>query len=60
MDKLKDVIDWRKEIIAFIEERIEMYRKQKVLQEIVEVLKQLPETPRGTVARLVREDRDSY
>jgi hypothetical protein len=54
------VIDWRKEIIAFIEERIEMYRKQKVLQEIVEVLKQLPETPRGTVARLVREDRDSY
>ena len=60
MDRLRDVIDWRKEIIAFIEERIEMYRRQKVLQEIVEVLKQLPETPRGTVARLVREDRDSH
>jgi len=60
MDKLRDVVDWRKEVIAFIEERIEMYRRQKVLQEIVEVLKQLPETPRGTVARLVREDRDSY
>jgi ribosome biogenesis protein Tsr3 len=60
MDKLRDVIDWRKEIIAFIEERIEMYRRQKVLQEIVEVLKQLPEAPRGTVARLVREDRDSH
>jgi len=60
MDKLRDVVDWRKEVIAFIEERIEMYRRQKVLQEIVEILKQLPETPRGTVARLVREDRDSY
>jgi hypothetical protein len=60
MDKLKDVVDWRKEIIAFIEERIEVYRRQKVLQEIAEALKELPKTPRGTAARLVREDRDSY
>jgi hypothetical protein len=29
MDKLRDVVDWRKEIVAFIEERVKMYKRQK-------------------------------
>jgi hypothetical protein len=37
-----------------------MYKRQKVLREVIEILKSLPETPSGTAARLVREDRDSY
>ena len=60
MDKLRDVVDWRKEIMAFIEERVRMYKRQKALREVVEILKGLPETPKGTAVRLVREDRDSY
>jgi len=60
MDKLRDVVDWRKEIVAFIEERVKMYKRQKALREVVEILKGLPETPKGTAVRLVREDRDSY
>jgi hypothetical protein len=60
MDKLRDVVDWKKEIVAFIEERVRMYKRQKVLREVVEILKGLPETPKGTAVRLVREDRDSY
>jgi hypothetical protein len=60
MDKLRDVVDWRKEIVAFIEERVKMYKRQKALREVVEILKGLPESPKGTAVRLVREDRDSY
>jgi hypothetical protein len=60
MDKLRDVVDWRKEIVAFIEERVKMYKRQKALREVVEILKGLPESPKGIAARLVREDRDSY
>jgi len=60
MDRLRDVVDWRKEIVTFIEERVRMYKRQKALREVVEILKGLPETPKGTAVRLVREDRDSY
>jgi hypothetical protein len=37
-----------------------MYKRQRVLREVIEILKGLPETPSGTAAKLVREDRDSY
>jgi len=45
MDKLKSVIDWRREIVAFIEERAKTYKRQRVLREIIEILKELPENP---------------
>jgi hypothetical protein len=60
MDKLKNIVDWRKEIVTFIEERVRMYKRQRALREVIEILKGLPETPSGTAAKLVREDRDSY
>ena len=60
MDKLKSVVDWRREIVAFIEERIKMYERQRALREVIEILEGLPETSSGIGARLVREDRDSY
>jgi len=59
MEKLKDV-DWRNEIIAFIEERVRMYKRMKALQEINRMLEELPETPRGLAERVVREDRDRH
>jgi len=60
MDKLKNIVDWRKEIVTFIEERVRMYKRQRALREVIEIIKGLPETPSGTAAKLVREDRDSY
>jgi hypothetical protein len=59
MEKLKDV-DWRNEIIAFIEERVRMYKRMKALQEINRMLEELPETPRGMAGKIVREDRDRH
>jgi hypothetical protein len=58
MEELKDIIDWRNEIIAFIEERVRMYKRMKALQEITRMLEELPETPRVMAGRIVREDRD--
>ncbi len=60
MEKLKDLVDWRSEIIAFIEERVRMYKRMKTLQEITRMLEELPETPRGLAERVVREDRDRH
>ncbi len=60
MEKLKDLVDWRSEIIAFIEERVRMYKRMKALQEINRMLEELPETPRGSAGRIVREDRDCH
>jgi hypothetical protein len=37
-----------------------MYKRLRALREVVEILKGLPESPKGIAARLVREDRDSY
>jgi len=59
MEELKDITDWRSEIVAFIEERIRTYKRLRALQEIDKILEGLPETPRGLAAKLVREDRDS-
>jgi hypothetical protein len=59
MEKLKDV-DWRSEIIAFIEERVRMYKRMRALQEITRMLEELPETPRGMAGKIVREDRDRH
>jgi hypothetical protein len=47
-------------MVAFIEERIKMYERQRALREVIEILEGLPETPSGIGAKLVREDRDSY
>ena len=60
MEELKDLIDWRSEIIAFIEERVRTYKRMKALQEITRMLEELPETPRGLAGRIVREDRDRH
>jgi cell fate (sporulation/competence/biofilm development) regulator YlbF (YheA/YmcA/DUF963 family) len=60
MEELKDLVDWRSEIIAFIEERVRMYKRMKALQEITRMLEELPETPRGSAGRIVREDRDHH
>ncbi len=58
MDKLKDFVDWKKEITEFIEQRIKYYKKRLVLEEIQRELEKHPILPRGSVVESVREDRD--
>ena len=60
MDKLRDIIDWSKEIRAFIEEKIRIYKRIKVLNEIDRLLEELPSTPKGLTTKLVMEDRERY
>jgi len=60
MDKLKDIVDWPKEIRAFIEKKIRVYKRIKVLNEIDRLLEELPPTPKGLATKLVREDRERY
>ncbi|MGC9010374.1 MAG: CopG family transcriptional regulator [Sulfolobales archaeon] len=59
MDLLKKYVNWSEEIRRFIERRIEELYKRYVLEETRKVIEQLPEVPKGTVSRYVREDRDS-
>ena len=60
MDELRDVVNWSEEIRKFLEKRVEELHRRKVLEEIRKVLEKIPEAPKGTVAKYVREDRDSY
>ncbi|HID42555.1 MAG TPA: hypothetical protein EYP30_02065 [Archaeoglobaceae archaeon] len=60
MNKLKDEINWSEEVRKFIKSKIEEHKKRKVLQEVVAYIQTLPEAPKGTAQKLVREDRDSH
>jgi len=60
MDELKDLVNWSEEIRKFLEKRVEELHRRKVLEEIRKVLEKIPELPKGTAAKYVREDRDSY
>lgn len=60
MDKLKGEVNWSEEIREFIKKKIKEYKKRKALQEVVTYIQTLPEAPKGTVQKLVREDRDSH
>lgn len=58
MKELKDV-DWRSEIVSFLTERVEYYRKLKVIEEVRKIIDNIPEAEAGTAERYVREDRVS-
>ena len=58
MDELRDIVDWKSEIVSFLEKRVRYYRKLRAMKEIEEALSRHPVLPRGTGWRSVREDRD--
>lgn len=60
MKMLKDVVDWNEEVRRFLESRVDELLKSRVIEEVRQVIEKLPEMPRGSVTRYVREDRDSY
>ncbi|MCS7128004.1 MAG: CopG family transcriptional regulator [Sulfolobales archaeon] len=59
MDSLKTSVNWSEEIRKFIEEKVREYERLRVIEDVENLIKTLPEMPRGTVTLYVREDRDS-
>ena len=53
------VVDWREEVLKFIEEKIKILEKKSVLKdkEVDKVLSELPSTPRGFTSKCLGEDR---
>jgi hypothetical protein len=60
MDELRDVVDWNDEIKRFLEARVDELYRRKIIEEVRRVVELLPEMPRGSVMKYVREDRDSH
>ena len=59
MEKLKGVVDWREEIVSFLEERVRYYKRVIVLERVRRILERHPELPEGSAEAAVRGDRDS-
>lgn len=60
MDALRPYVNWSEEIRRFLEERVRELERLRVIEEVEELIKTLPEVPRGTAPSYVREDRDSH
>ncbi len=58
--KMKEINeDWSGYLRQAIEERIEREKNKKILQDLRQLWKGMPKTPKGFSAKSVREDRDS-
>ena len=60
MNKYRKTINWSEELRKFIEKRIKELEQQKAIEELEETIKNLPQIPKGTATRYIREDRDSH
>jgi predicted DNA-binding protein len=60
MDRLRGYVNWSEEVRRFLERRVRELEQAIAIEELERVIRELPETPRGTAARYVREDRDSH
>jgi len=59
MDQLRSYINWSEELRKFVEMRIKEFEQKKAIEDLENIIKDLPKTPSGTAAKYVREDRDS-
>ena len=59
-DLFKSRIDWNNELREFIGKKIDEERKKDLLNQLESMISELPKSPQGTAAKLVREDRDSH
>ncbi|MCG3260269.1 MAG: hypothetical protein H7644_11010 [Candidatus Heimdallarchaeota archaeon] len=60
MRKLKDQVEWSKEIREYIQKRIREIEGKKKLEEVHEMIKKTSSSPLGTARKIVREERDSH
>ncbi|MHB8565691.1 MAG: type II toxin-antitoxin system VapB family antitoxin [Nitrososphaerales archaeon] len=58
MAQVEGKVDWPSEIRGFIESRLEQERRRDALSFVDGLLEKIPSVPKGTSARIVREDRD--
>jgi len=59
MREYEDVVNWPEEIRKSIIAKLEELERRRAVEEAVKLLERVRPAPRGTAARLVREDRDS-
>jgi predicted transcriptional regulator len=60
MDELRKYVNWSEELRKFIMNRIREIEQEIAIKELEEIIKKLPQSPKGTAVRYVREDRDRY
>jgi len=60
MEKRKKRINWAEEIRQFISNKIEEGQRRQNIEKADKLLQKSRKLPKGTAARLVREDRDSH
>jgi len=59
MQKYKSRINWSDEIRKFIENKVLEIEREEVFARLDNLIRRLPQTPRGTAEKYLREDRDS-
>ncbi|MGQ9641635.1 MAG: CopG family transcriptional regulator [Candidatus Bathycorpusculaceae bacterium] len=60
MRELKDLVNWPDEIRKFIIKKIEEFERIENIRKVENTLKDLPMQPKGSISRLVRENRESH
>jgi hypothetical protein len=60
MEKRKDTVEWPEEIRRFILDRLEREKRKENALKVEQMLRGVRKLPKGTSARLVREDRDHH
>jgi hypothetical protein len=60
MQRVKDSVKWSEEIRNFILEKLEEERRKEGIKNAEETLRGVRKLPKGSAARLIREDRDSH
>ncbi len=60
MDRLRKYVNWSEELRKFLERRVREYEQERAIEELEEIIRKIPTSPRGTATKYVREDRDSY
>ena len=60
MEKRKKKINWAEEIRKFISGKLEEERRRENIRKADKILINTRRLPKGTMAKLVREDRESH
>jgi len=60
MRRVKDSVKWPEEIRNFIIHKLEEERRKESIENAEKVLEKVRRLPKGSSAKLVREDRDSH
>jgi len=60
MNFYKEKINWNEELRNFIIKKIEQFEKERIIDEIGNLLKKTKNLNKGIAEMLVREDRDSH